>query len=270
MCFHRYLPVNNFVLYKKSNTMKLKMFTLAVVVITIASCKKDPISNPPVTQPGNKLIVLLSDYVSVDKIDSAIVNWDLNGPAHRLKLQPGTYDLSASTATLQAGNGRLTIQIFSKNKLGGKSLQYERVVNLGLQQNTTVTVTGPNLFEDANWNPRVIFDHRGHYLMKVTAVIGIRPTDPYFELININEPWNSRVIVQREYYHTSDPATAVATGTWDCQNNCTDAFGNYKNTTFFSFLPQLINNAPWNRIQFTLRFYNTPVSAGELNFDHNF
>jgi hypothetical protein len=251
--------------------MKFSVLTIVLLAATMVACKKDPVTTQPGPNPARKIKLLLNDYVSVDKIDSALVNWNLNGAGHRLKLMPDAYDMSASIADLVAGNGKLTIQIFSKNKLDNKSLQYERVVNLGLQPDTAVIVTGPNLFEDLNWNPRIIFNHRGPYaMMKVTAVVGIRPNDPYFELIDINAAWRSRIVVERAYYDTADLTTPVAVGTWDCQQGCTDSSGNYKNETFFSFLPQQIGNRIWQRAQFFIRFYNTPMSAGELNFDHNF
>lgn len=250
--------------------MPRKFLSFAVFVMAMVACKKSTVEGPP-PQPAGKIKILLNDYVSVDKVDSAFVSWNLNGSMHRLRLHVDSYDLSASTSGLAPGNGKLTIQIYSTNKLDGKSLQYERMVNVGLQPNAIISVTGPHFLEDANWNPRIIFNLRGQYIMmKVTAVIGIRPSDPYFELIDINHAWRSRIIVQREYYDRADLTTPVATGTWDCQGNCTDGEGNYRNTTFFSFLPQLINNRPWNRVQFLVRFYNTPMSAGELNFDYDF
>ncbi len=251
--------------------MKLAFFAIPLVAATMVACRKDTVSSQPQLNPVKKIKVLLNDYVSADKIDSAIVNWNLNGADHRLKLQPDGYDMSANTTGLVPGSGKLTIQIFSKNKMDNKSLQYERVVNVALQPNTAVTVTGPNLFDDLNWNPRIIFNHRGPYaMMKVTAVVGIRPDDPYFELIDINDAWRSRIVVERAYYDTAHLSAPVATGTWNCQQSCTDAAGHYKDSTFFSFLPQLINNRTWNRVQFLVRFYNTPMSAGELNFDYDF
>lgn len=251
--------------------MKLSVLVFTLLATTMVACKKDPVITQPGTNPMKKVKLLLNDYVSVNKIDSAIVNWNLNGAGHRLKLMPEDYDMTASIADFVPGNGKMTIQIFSKNKLDNKSLQYERVVNLALQPNTAVTITGPNLFEDLNWNPRIIFNHRGPYaMMKVTAVLGIRPNDPYFELIDINAAWRSRIVVERAYYDTANQTNPVAVGTWDCQQGCTDLYGNYKNQTFFSFLPQQIGNRIWQRAQFFVRFYNTPMTAGELNFDHDF
>jgi hypothetical protein len=57
-------------------------------------------------------------YLGSDLVDSAFAIWELNGSQTRFLLEKSNEALTANTSKLQAGNGTLTVKIFSRVKFG--------------------------------------------------------------------------------------------------------------------------------------------------------
>jgi hypothetical protein len=246
-----------------------QLFSILSVVLILSACDKPDFPDPSPGQTGLKL-VLRGQYLPGTNIDSAFAIWNMNGQKKSVKLTVKNDTLTTRLDTLTTGAGQMTIQLFTKNKLDNKSLQFERSFPLFIGQHNTVTVTGPQSLNDNNWKPRIIFNYRGQSSFNVTAIVALRPADPYFELKAIDPEWRDRIIIERSYYQQGTPATKIAGGTWDCNDSCTDTHGNYINTSFFSFLPEQVNNRDWNRVEFLVRFYKNAAEASEMNFDYNF
>ena len=104
--------------------------------------------------------------------------------------------------------------------------------------------------------------------MKIDAVVGMRPTDPYFFVKqaekNYREIWFSR-----EYWRTKQGVQLVAGGLWKCMSNCLNAEGNILNEEFFKFLPNQIGTNTWNHIEIVLR-YNMDQHGGGYLLDMNY
>jgi hypothetical protein len=245
---------------------------ILLVSITVISCRKDHVHlNPAGNRDKYLNIILEHNYLTAANVDSAFVQWEVNGNKKTIQLATKGDTLFTKLASLQHGTGVLTIRLFTKNKLGNNSLQYESRNTTTITHSGNVNIAGPAAITDMNWKPRVIFLAAiQSATFNINAVVGIRPTDPYFELIHIDEAWRKRIFLERSYFYSPVLSTPIATGVWDCQVNCLSGTGSYVNTSFFSFLAQQVNNRTWNRVEVTLRLYNTPTFAGELNFDYNF
>lgn len=252
-------------------TKALWVYGLAFVTI-FSSCEKDPVKeNRPNFQDKSLNIVLNEIYLSPSNVDSAFAKWEVNGKVKLVKLQVKSDTLFTKLSSFETGTGHLSIQIFSKNNLGNKSLQYERQSHITINNSDNIRISGPGGITDFNWSPRIIFKIRNEASQfNVTAIVGIRPEDSYFEFLNVDPSWRYRITLDRSYFRQGTPNTKLAGGMWDCLDNCIGAAGSYTNTTFFNFLAQQINNRYWDHVEFTLRLYNTPNNAGEMNFDYNF
>lgn len=243
-----------------------------IVFLLMISCKREDLYEPGTPSQTVVRILLHDNYLPSSKIDSAFVLWNVNGTSISKKLKVNEPYMQANLLHPAAGTGKLVFKIFSNNSLNNRSIMYERTVHTELKAGTTYTVTAPNFLQDVNWNPRIILKHdNANSLFNGTAIVGIRPNDPYFELLKIDPMWRQRIVVERSYYHTSNLGLKLAGGKWECiNNNCTDSNGNYLNNTYFNFLPQQLDNRSWNRFELILRFYNSATTAAELEFASNF
>lgn len=242
-----------------------------LMAVTLLACKKDTIEPEPIPDHDKKYInVVLHPYLQPSEVDSAIAKWRVGGVEKVVKLALRTDSLYADVQSFASGAGTLTVQIYSNKKLAQKSLQYGRAVNLNLQHTHNVRINGPENFQDQNWKPRIIFKLRESNHLHITAIVAIRPEDPYFEFQKIDPAWRHRILLERVYYKLGPPHSVIAEGGWDCTNNCPGGSGDYINTTHFQFLAQQANNRSWDRVEFLLRFYSAPNNAAETNFDYNF
>jgi hypothetical protein len=255
---------------RRGTSLKLtSLFTILLVAFT--ACKKSLVEPTPVPDEEKKYLnVVLHPYLQPLEVDSAIVKWKVAGVEKIVKLSVRTDSLYADVHAFPKGAGTMTVQIYSNKKLANKSLQWERTINLDLQHTHHVRINGPESFQDQNWKPRIIFKLRESNHLNTTAIVAIRPEDPYFEFQKIDPAWRHRIIVERVYYKLGTPNTVIADGAWDCTNNCPGGSGDYINTTHFQFLAQQASNRTWDRVQFLVRFYHAPNNAAETNFDHDF
>ena len=244
-------------------------FPLLLVLLFLVSCTKETNQEQPHSGTALKeFIVPTNHYLHVADVDSAIAHWQSGGVTKIVRLHVRNDSLFAPLTSFPAGDGLMTIRIYSRHKLHGYSLQYERTGNITLHHNHLIRFSAPGGMNDLSWNPRIILQHNNPSGFHVTAIVGIRPNDPYFEFRDVDPNWRHKAMVGR-FYFEQGTAAEVAGGVWNCQN-CLDASGNYTNNTFFSFLPTQIGNRSWNRIEFFIKLYQSESSVGELFIEYNF
>jgi hypothetical protein len=170
--------------------------------------------------------------------------------------------LKADLAGFTKGEGTLTIQLFSKKLLNSQPLQFEKRINQTLSSQGEIITSGPTAITDPSWNPRVFLSYNITPGNRYTGIVALRPSDPYFEIKDLQPGDATRLKVFRGFYKTGEQAP-VAGKTWDSQDG---PVTNQVNRQFFSTLPQDINNATWNTGIIEVTFYTTPTTAGELAF----
>src|SRR5215218_6694249 len=111
--------------------MKPGKLTAALVGLALlAGCKKEPIKPIPPPSPAEEnprvAIKLNSGYLPADKVDSAVLVWEINGQLQEATMQLSNDTLFTETKDLTKGAGRLTVQLFSKTTLRQQNLQWEK------------------------------------------------------------------------------------------------------------------------------------------------
>lgn len=256
---------------KPKASIKLVSLWALITVLAFSACKKEAIEPKPTPVEEKKYLnVVLHPYIHPTEVDSAIAKWKIGGVEKSVKLSLRNDSLSADVKAFSKGAGTITVQIYSNKRLANKSLQYERAVNINLQQTHNVRINGPESIQDKNWKPRVIFSLIQNNNLVATTIVAIRPEDNYFEFQKVDPGWRHRILLERVYYKLGSPYTLIAEGGWDCANNCLAGSGDYINTTHFEFLARQAQNKSWDRVEFLVRFYSAPNNAAETNFDHNF
>jgi hypothetical protein len=249
--------------------MKPGLLTAALMgILFITGCKKQPIQPAPAPVPNEEhpriAIKLNNDYLPAAKIDSAILLWELNGQAQQDKMEISNDTLFTETKNLLKGAGQLTVQIFSKVVLRQQNLQWEKRTALTLKEKQSVNWKAPANYDDAGWNPRVIMIDQPS---KFTAIIALRPTDPYFLLKNV--PAGFRIELERHYTRIPGGAEIVAGGTWKCNTVCTDARGIIENREFFRPLATQIAGREWKMVETGVGLFGPNNTSGPgFYFNH--
>ena len=240
-------------------------FALVVLLFTFAACTKEPPVPGPVKTVKNLTIDLDTNYMSGKKIDSAFATWTISGHAKTIKLAVDGNKLTSSLGELSPGTGEMKITIYSNVKFVYFQSLWLQTKTLTFEFDEAITLKGPSGFNDQNWLPRVILHNDA---MKIDAVVGVRPSDPYFFVKqadkNYREIWFSR-----EYWRTKEGVQLVAGGAWNCKSNCLNADGDILNEEFFKFLPNRIGTNAWNHIEIVFG-YSFDSSGGGYFLDMNY
>ncbi|MCW3106046.1 MAG: hypothetical protein JWQ09_552, partial [Segetibacter sp.] len=179
---------------------------LALSVTLFNSCKKDHqgTGQLPIVKEERIAVKLNSTYVPAAKIDSAIAIWEINGQLQQERMQVSNDTLFTDVKKFTAGNGRLTVQLYTKNELRQRRLQWEKRSDINLKHTESTTWNAPADLKDATWFPRIIMiDNPTSF----TAIIALRPADPYFLLKNV--PAGYKIELERGYYLIPGGAISV-------------------------------------------------------------
>ncbi|HEV7331209.1 MAG TPA: hypothetical protein VGN63_09230 [Flavisolibacter sp.] len=237
---------------------------LSVFIGTIA-CKKETTPSPAPTEKNARLAIKLnSNYLAPANVDSAILLWEINGKVQQETMQLSNDTLFTALNKLDAGNGRLTVQVFSNINVRNRKLQWEKRTELEVKQNQSVNLDAPLHYDDPDWYPRVIMVDEP---TKFTAIVALRPGDPYFLLKNV--PAGYKIELERNYVATPGGARIVGGGLWKCNTVCTDERGMIENREFFIPLPAQIREQEWKMVEVGIGLFGPNYSSGPgFYFNH--
>ena len=258
-----------FVPQSKQNMKPGFLIAATFSLVLITACTKEPQKEPPAPPPPLEenprvAVKLNAGYLPAASVDSAILLWELGSQVQTAKMQLSNDTLFTETKNFSKGSGRLTLQIFSKILLRHKNLQWEKRAELVLKDGEAVNWKAPAGYDDTAWNPRVILiDQPSQF----TAIIGLRPTDPYFLLKNV--PAGFKIELERNYTRIPGGAEIVAGGTWKCNTVCTDARGVIENREFFRPLATQIIGREWKMVETGVGLFGPNNTSGPgFYFNH--
>ena len=156
---------------------------------------------------------------------------------------------------------KITVQLFTNTSFNDQPLQFEREVSLTPASSDVIEVNAPASFTDLAWKPRVILDYQSP-TTRYSAIVGLRTSDPYFEILNLPAGWSNRITVFRGYFK-NDFQHLVTGSTWNCGNICS---GNMVDRETFTHLPAQVDHLDWNKGAVEVAFYVTPTTINELAF----
>lgn len=249
--------------------MNSKLFIVIAFISTLVfACRKKPeslpVPVPPVTEAPRVGIKLNNFYLGADKIDSATLLWETAGQTQEEKMQLSNDTLFVEMNKLTSGEGRLTIQVFSNVALRQQHLQFENRSEKLLTGKSSIHLAAPTGYEDPAWMPRVILIDRQ---TKFTAIVGLRPVDPYFLLKNI--PVGFKIEHERNYTAIPGGAVIVGGGLWKCNTVCTDSRGIIENREYFKPLATQVGNKEWKMVETGVGLFGpNNSSGGVLYFNH--
>ncbi len=249
--------------------MNCKSFFTATVLGTLfIACGKDPENHlppaPPVEEAARVAVKLNAGYLAADKVDSALLIWETTGKQQTEKMQLSGDTLFVEMKKLEQGAGLLTIQVFSKLAIRQRDLQFESRSEKTVSGNTSLNLAAPTGYDDPAWMPRVIMIDNQTGL---TAIVGLRPVDPYFMLKNI--PPGFKIEHERNYTAIPGGAVIVGGGLWKCNAVCTDSRGIIENREYFKPLAAQVGNKSWKMVETGIGLFGpNNSSGGVLYFNH--
>ncbi|HEY1023386.1 MAG TPA: hypothetical protein VGE06_13795 [Flavisolibacter sp.] len=249
--------------------MHIRFFAATVCLLTgILACNKNPENHPspvpPVVENARVAVKLNSQYLDDSKVDSANLLWERGNQKQEEKMMLSNDTLYVEAKKLAPGEGRLTIQVFSKIAIRQRNLQFESRSEKTLNGTSSVHIAAPTGYDDPSWMPRVILVDD---LTKFTAIVGLRPVDPYFLLKNI--PAGFKIEHDRNYTAIPGGAVIVGGGLWKCNTVCTDERGIIENREYFKPLAAQVGNKEWKMVETGVGLFGpNNTSGGSLYFNH--
>jgi hypothetical protein len=252
----------------KRITANVTCLIVCLAVLT-SSCKKNQIHEPD--QSAAPFQVSLNEaYIAASKVDSAFAIWEVNGSTQIIKLQVAGNKLTTSLDSFKkSGAGILAVQLYTQTKVDNIPLQWEKRFPYTLNRSTPVSLAAPADIKDTSWSPRLIYVSN-IYNAEFTAILALRPEDPYFELKGVVPQITKRIEIVRSYYQ-NDTSTVVASKSWTGQATDLDNNGNLVNRAHFQSLAGEIGAKAWNKIKFRASFYAqiNPAEIYEAETVHN-
>ena len=248
--------------------MKTSSIVTAVLfaVAFVTGCRKPPISPLP-APPEKKVgiaIKLNSTYLPADKIDSAVVLWEINGKLQQEKMQLSNDTLQINAKQLDKGAGLLTLQVYSNVRLRQRKLQWEKRWNVTLKADESIAVAAPAGFEDNLWHPRVIMTDPPY---SFTAIVALRPDDSYFFMKDV--PPGFKIELERNYVATPGGAVIIGGGLWKCNTVCTDVKGVIENREFFRPLSERMQGRTYKMVEVGIGLFgNNGMPGPGFYFNH--
>lgn len=255
--------------------LSIRFSCLMLLVMTlISSCSKDPVREPapvprpvpPFPQVVKELRVTLNEsFLPGAKVDSAVATWEVNGTRQSVKLQAENGVLKTSLARFtNGGTGALTVQLFTQVKLDGQPLQWEHRAPYTLDHSKPVTLAAPTSIADREWSPRVIFHYDNALGSRFSAIIGIRPNDPYFELKGVEPVYARRIEIKRSFHDKATGQLVFSRG-WVCeQASCLNqTTWSMVDRYHFLNLEEQLEGRQWDQFRIEAYFHlnSTPASA---------
>lgn len=226
--------------------------------------EKFPSPVPPVEASPRIAVKLNTQYLDRDKLDSAILIWEAAGQKQEAKMLLSNDTLYVAANKLTPGTGLLTIQVFSTVSIRQRNLQFESRSEKVVTGKSFLHLAAPTGYDDPAWMPRVILIDP---LSKLTAIVGLRPVDPYFMLKNI--PAGFKIEHERNYTAIPGGAVIVGGGLWKCNTVCTDSRGIIENREYFKPLAEQVGNREWKMVETGVGLFGpNNTSGGTLYFNH--
>jgi hypothetical protein len=235
-------------------------------IVWIIGCTKTGTSPVPPTAEKNASIVikLNNNYLPAEKIDSAVLSWEINGKLHQESMHLSNDTLSIKTKSLDKGDGMLTLQLFTSVRLRERKLQWEKRWNVNLKAGENIHVPAPVSFEDNGWFPRIIMLDPPN---RFTAIVALRPDDAYFFMKDI--PTGFKIELERNYVATPGGAVIIGGGLWQCNTVCTDAKGVIENREFFRPLAERMNGRTYKMVEVGIGLFgNNSMPGPGFYFNH--
>lgn len=229
--------------------------------LLLGACKKNKEEYKTPAGPGNLAIKLDTSYMPVNKIDSALAVWEINGSSKTLKLQLSGDTLRAPLQEFSEGNGRLTIQLYTKVKVNNTDLQWEKRWQFELQHTEPLILQGPASYEDNNWMPRVILTES---FTKFIAILAVRPDDPYFCLKNLPAKY-PYIEFERGYYKIPGGVEYAGYGYYKCNGTCGTEL---EDRTFFAQMGNMVGIKPWTSLWMGVGLFSkTEINSYSVSFN---
>lgn len=182
-----------------------------------------------------------ADYISAEKIDSAIAIWEAGGTTQRWRFAFFGDTLRIPIEAFKEGSGTMTVQLYSQVTRAGQPLQFEKRWELNLSHQHALLHWGPGGYEDQEWMPRVILRNSSS---PIIIIVGLRPADPYFSLQNLPAKW-PLIELERGYYEVPGGVRYAAYKLWKCDGVCGSAV---EDRTYFASLGPQAGDKSWEWI----------------------
>ena len=240
--------------------MNLKPIALVFsTLLVLTACKKDEFYSG--VHEKKVVIKLNNQYVSSHRIDSAIMISSWPGLTKRASMEVKDNNVEVRLSEFSQTAHKIIVQLFTKTTFNNQPLQFEREVSLTPASSEVIEVNAPTSLTDLTWKPRVILDYQSA-TTRYTAIVALRTSDPYFEILHLPAGWDKRTTVFRGFFK-NDFTNMVFGSTWNCGELCA---GNIVNRDVFINLPTQVNHLDWNKAAIEVAFYVTPTTINELAF----
>lgn len=240
---------------------------LCAVVLLFCSCNKTaPSANEPARTP--RFEILLQPYQQQEAMDSAFVQSEVNGIVKKVLLNRSGDTLFCAIDSVLKGEGSLLCTLYPNKSVAGRKLLWttekKAYRNNG---NQLMGYKGPASFTDSAWLPRLYIPDA---VLNLTFIAGLRASDSYFLLENVNPKWVD-IEVYKELYKTKGGVVPVASASFSCLNNCPFTNRRMENIHSFAGIPNQVGGRSWDHIEITASFGDGDYRNGWslLNFNYN-
>lgn len=236
------------------------------VVLLFSSCNKTaPSAYEPARTP--RFEIILQPYQQQETMDSAIVQSEVNGIVKKVALNRSGDTLFCAIDSVLKGEGTLFCTLYPNKLVAGRKLLWTTEKRAYRNNgNQLLSYKGPVSFTDSVWLPRLYIPDP---VLNLTFIAGLRATDSYFLLENVNPRWVD-IEVYKELFKTKGGVMPVASASFACFNNCPFANRRMENIHSFAGIPNQVGGRSWDHIEITASFGDGDYRNGWLVLSFNY
>lgn len=246
-----------------------RILALVLLVSTFASSCKKSIDNPPPAPAGVIALVSGVGTIAANTIDSVEVYLSAaTQPIQRFKMEAVNGYWQFKVPTMPQGQYAAEIRVYQKKANANDQVAYQYsvqdVVTLPLQQDIFAAAPTGQL-TDPNWRKRLMMHDPA---IKTTFIMGLKFTDPFFELrVGAGMEWKYVYVDKIAHQRQGSTNQQVGSAAFEIFDPLV-APGLLNNTTAFGPLAVEMVNKQWNNGEILLLMLD--AAGEEYTFYHTY
>jgi hypothetical protein len=243
-----------------------QLWLFITLMVFITACKKDDQPEPVIEK---KLVLNFnSSTIPLNLVDSAIVVFQQQGSLNPMlkRMNKGTNTLTVETDDLKGGQWTATLYLYARTA-DNTLRRYQHAHSFTISSaNSNEQVNGPNGKVADHWEPFIVFSapDKG-----IRVTIPMNNSNPTVELSFTDKRWDYFYVERYASNYVDGVKDHVASGGWECDQNCYTHGNMIINSTGFIPLKNDLGSKSWNSGEIFISITDLQNDTVEFSYEYN-